>query len=383
MAYYTLIDEPQMNFTVNRILTYGERAAKLEEVKEICAGIRDFGTWYEAWIRLAARAEREGRLMHAAYYYRMAEFFLSDTDPAKYAAYKKCKDNFRMFIAADPRIRWSDIPFGNTAMPALRISPPGASRAIILMHGGYDSYMEEFFLAARDISDRGFTIIMFEGPGQGAALKNGLKFTYRWEEPVSAVLDYFRLRSVALIGISWGGYLAQRAAAFDTRISQAVSYDVLYNGMDFIINAMPWIARAAIRTLFFLRAQRALNGLVARARRMKPLADWGMAHGMYITGMSTPYDFFTELSRHDFGAIGERITQDVLLLAGEKDHLVPANAMRRMKKKLVNARSVAARTFTAAEGGAQHCQVGNIGLAVDEILSWLDRFHPHRQSQIH
>ena len=65
------------------------------------------------------------------------------------------------------------------------------------------------------IVDAGYEIILFEGPGQGAAhRKSSLYMTHEWEKPTSAVLDYFELTDVTLIGISLGGYLAPRAAAF-------------------------------------------------------------------------------------------------------------------------------------------------------------------------
>jgi hypothetical protein len=47
----------------------------------------------------------------------------------------------------------------------------------------------------------------------------------------------------------------------------------------------------------------------------------------------------------------------------------------RQKAALVNARSVRGRIFTAEEGGAQHCQVGNPDLVWNEILDWLGTFH--------
>ena len=44
--------------------------------------------------------------------------------------------------------------------------------------------------------------------------------------------------------------------------------------------------------------------------------------------------------------------------------------------ELVCAHSVTARIFTAREGAEQHCQVGNSGLAREEIVRWLSRFYP-------
>jgi hypothetical protein len=61
----------------------------------------------------------------------------------------------------------------------------------------------------------------------------------------------------------------------------------------------------------------------------------------------------------------------VLLLAGADDHYVPLKQLRRQAARLVRARSVMTRTFTAAEQASNHCQVGNIGGAVRVIQAWL------------
>ncbi|MGI9295118.1 MAG: hypothetical protein ACR2PS_14150 [Pseudomonadales bacterium] len=70
--------------------------------------------------------------------------------------------------------------------------------------------------------------------------------------------------------------------------------------------------------------------------------------------------------------VSSLIEQDVLLLAGENDHFVPVEFLELQKAALTSARSVRARLFTAMEGGDEHCQVGRIDLATDEILDWLD-----------
>lgn len=40
---------------------------------------------------------------------------------------------------------------------------------------------------------------------------------------------------------------------------------------------------------------------------------------------------------------------------------------------LTNTRSLTASMFTEEESTANHCQLGNIGLAVSKILNWLDQ----------
>jgi hypothetical protein len=39
---------------------------------------------------------------------------------------------------------------------------------------------------------------------------------------------------------------------------------------------------------------------------------------------------------------------------------------------LTNAKSVTDRVFTEDESAENHCQIGNIGLALDAMLSWIE-----------
>jgi alpha-beta hydrolase superfamily lysophospholipase len=76
----------------------------------------------------------------------------------------------------------------------------------------------------RYLSNRGYCVIGFDGPGQGAALRKfGLPITYQWEKSVKSVLDYFHLDDVTIIGISMGGWFCLRAAAFESRITRVIA----------------------------------------------------------------------------------------------------------------------------------------------------------------
>ena len=94
--------------------------------------------------------------------------------------------------------------------------PDGASKGTILFHGGNDSLLEEFTDALLYLAQGGYTVLAFEGPGQGAALrKSGLTFTPEWEKPAGAVLDHYGAEDVTIIGVSLGGELCMRAAAME------------------------------------------------------------------------------------------------------------------------------------------------------------------------
>jgi dipeptidyl aminopeptidase/acylaminoacyl peptidase len=78
--------------------------------------------------------------------------------------------------------------------------------------------------------DAGFNFFTFDGPGQGEMHK-AMKMIPDYEKVVSSIIDWFEksnnygidLKRIGVTGLSFGGYLAPRAAAFDKRVSCAVS----------------------------------------------------------------------------------------------------------------------------------------------------------------
>ena len=80
----------QFNFQINRVLTYGEEACDEELVIKYLSDVRTIEEWYGAWTELSAIAIDSSKYMHAAYYDRMAEFFLKQSDSRKSPLYDKC-----------------------------------------------------------------------------------------------------------------------------------------------------------------------------------------------------------------------------------------------------------------------------------------------------
>lgn len=99
-----------------------------------------------------------------------------------------------------------------------------------------------------------------------------------------------------------------------------------------------------------------------------------MHNMMHITMKDTPYDAarvmltFNEQNLHS-----ERVKQDVLILTGAEDHFIPFKMHKKQVAALTGARSVTERIFTREEHGQNHCQVGNIGLALQVMADWLHK----------
>jgi pimeloyl-ACP methyl ester carboxylesterase len=367
-GYRRFHPDPSLNFELNRWLS----ALPEEELLELAPRISTLDDWHREMLEHARRAEDEGRLWPAAFYYRAAEFFLDAGAPEKEQAYQRFQSLFERAVRDTPHAR-EPVPFDGVWLPALVLAAAGEEKGTILLHGGFDSFMEELFEWGTALARGGYRVILFEGPGQGAVLRrHGRTMGPEWERPVAAVLDHFAVESATILGISLGGYLAPRAAAFEPRIRRVIVCDVLDDFFDcFAERTGERVARMLSR-LHAFGWRRMLNALVARATSRDAATGWALRHGMHVSGARDAFDFVGWLESLRTKPFAHRLTQDVLLLAGAEDHIVPLRQLYRQAQNLPNVRSLTTRLFTAQEQAQNHCQIGNVGLVIRVILSWLD-----------
>ena len=221
------------------------------------------------------------------------------------------------------------------------------------------------------LRDAGQDVIAFDGPGQGAALEADLPMTAEWHRPVGAVLDYFGVDDVTLMGFSLGGCLVMRAAAFEPRVSRVIADDILTNFTECFAYRLAAPQKALIGNARRLPAA-VVNASINQARNRNMFADWGIGNAEWVLGVGTPAKALAAVSAMRTDDVSPRITQDVLLMAGAEDHYVPLGHLGAQIQTLANARSVTARVFTRAESARNHCQIGNLGLALRVILGWLE-----------
>lgn len=125
-------------------------------------------------------------------------------------------------------------------------------RPTLIIGGGFDRNMEEtlhdFGFAALE---REYNVILYEGPGMPRLLHQQKKgFIHDWEKVVSPIMDYIETNKngslsfvdsskIGLIGMSLGGYLAARAAAFEPRLAAVICLDGVFAFMPALESAMP------------------------------------------------------------------------------------------------------------------------------------------------
>ena len=221
----------------------------------------DFESWHQEWLKTAERVNKyadesmvAGRTvsaredyLRACNYYRAAEFLLvNPTDSRIQTTWEKSKECFsKAATLFSPHFEHIEIPYEGTTLPGYfyRINKDSSEntslRSTLIAHGGFDSTLEELYTsAAAPALERGYNCLTFEGPGQGVIIrKQKIPFRYDWEKVVSTVVDYALSRPqdvdpkhIALMGISMGGYLAARAAAFEHRIAACILYNGVFDG---------------------------------------------------------------------------------------------------------------------------------------------------------
>ncbi len=368
VGYHQLHKTKIIDYQLNRWHSMGYE--RLEDMRQAGANIQTLDDWKDEMLRQAQQAMEEGRLLNGTFFYRAAEFFTAGDDPDKMIVYETFIDLFYNQLFPDEPLKRFWIPYENGYLTAIKVDRQTADHiGDLVIFGGFDSFIEEFYSMATFFAARGYDVYLFEGPGQGGTLRfSGIPLTYEWEKPMTTVLDFFDLDDVSILGISMGGWLCFRAAAFEPRIKRVIASSIAFDYMQIPPTFVAGFAR-------WMLGHRRLTELLTNVKmRMMPQEKWGVDNLMYITKEPHPVDASDIMLQ--FNEANQRpdlVTQDVLILTGEEDHFIPMKLYHLQVAALKNARSVTACIFTRAEGGQNHCQVGNLGLALDTMFDWLDK----------
>ena len=124
---------------------------------------------------------------------------------------------------------------------------------------------------------------------------------------------------------------------------------------------------------YFIKHEKMLNKQSYKKMKRDAMHHWSINHSMYITKTQTPAEAMKIMfNLNEYNQHPELIIQDVLILSGRNDHFIPIKMHKMQIKALTNAKSVSEKIFTKEEQAQNHCQIGNIKLALDIILNWID-----------
>jgi alpha-beta hydrolase superfamily lysophospholipase len=369
VGWYELHPDPSLNFQLNRWAAYGG-PGWFEDVLPVLPDLKDYDSWRSAFLALGERAASQGRILDAALHFRSAEFFMTSSDPRKEPLRQRLLVMLREATGVPMSAR-VEVRLDNLRLPVWRFPGREPLRTAVIF-GGFDSYIEEFFPIFTYMQEQGWNIVAFEGPGQGSVLEEQhAPMTTEWHRPVGAVLDALGLQDVTLIGVSLGGCLAIRAAAFEERVRRVVAFDALADLFDCMQQQQPALGMA-LRGLLAIGARKLIDesaeGLAHHSLRL----EWTLNQSMHVFGSASPSEALEAARAFTTRDIAPRVRQDVLLMAGTADHYIPLEQVWEQARLLTSARSITARVFTAEEYAQAHCQVGNLPLAIRVMTAWED-----------
>ncbi|MCF3137607.1 alpha/beta hydrolase family protein, partial [Streptomyces olivochromogenes] len=325
---------------------------------------------------------RDG-FLRASNYYRSAEFFLhgNPCDPRHDQAYDRSVECFQAAAAlyTTPRIEPVRIPYEDTTLPGYlyRVDDSGTPRPTLIMHNGFDGTTEELhFFGAMAGVERGYTVLVFDGPGMpGPRHHEGLVFRPDWENVITPVVDFAETlpdvdnSRIALLGLSMGGILAPRAAAFEHRLAALIAVDGLYDLGQTSVRNIPGTRQQAER---LLRAQDApeLDAAFEHIMAGDPIARWAINHGMYVMGVDTPRAFNASYLDYTLAdGIAEQIQCPTLVCDATEDMFFKGQP-EQLYAHLTCPKTL--MVFTAEEGAGAHCHPGAMRLSQARIYDWLD-----------
>lgn len=365
-GYHSFHANAFFNYQLNRWYALG--FARKEDLKSIGSKIRTAKDYVREFTSACEQAIEEGRLKNAATYCRAREFLMEPDDPQKISTY----DMFILLFDqafADEKYERHQVPYAGSYLSAIRFPARTTKvKGTLIGFGGFDSFIEDFFGFWKFFAENGYEVIAFEGPGQGGSLRtHHLAFDHDWEKPTAAVLDYFKLDRVTALGISMGGYWVLRAAAFEKRIQQVIAMPPVYDWLELTHTFNK-------KMLTWLLKKRKLMNFLVKLKMRKPVLRHTIQNTLFLTQQQEPVEaveWMLEMNKTHLHS--HLVDQHVLLLGGEHDAFQPPQLLQKQKAALVNAASVTERIFRKSEQADQHCQIGNIGLALESMLQWMNK----------
>lgn len=330
---------------------------------------------------LAERFSSEGDEDAAWRLHELAAFYLGADDPRKRrfidamsASFDEAHRSLALTRHAVPyrggeltAMRW-------VADPTDRAQAPAGTPTTLIMMNGFDGYVEEIIDFASHFPTRPFDVIAFDGPGQGHTVLAGMPLEPQWERPTNAVLNYFGIESAAALGVSFGGYLVTRAAAYCPRISHVIAFDMMYRLLDGLMAPLPRPLRPiADAVVGNPRPAWLIDATLRTASRLSADLGWKLQEASHLTGLSRPSEVLRAFGDYTMEPLEGRITQPCLVFAGDADQYVPFERLGDVRRALENSASLDVRAFHHAQDPdmAQHCQIGDLDRAFAIMGDWL------------
>lgn len=399
---------PDVHFHYEAIRSLGAvryRGGDVGEQLNILPNIKsnDPESWYKEWRALAERVLESASdtqaytgkpsavtlrdaYFRASHYFFMSDFYLHHDWEDKrleelWTLWRKYFDTANALLPNPGQHVDVPTPHG-FHVPIIIYTAPGASgpRPTLIVAGGFDSNYEECLHAFGFATlERGYNLILYEGPGQPSVLHTQNQgFIHDWEKAVTPIVDYVAaeqqkgnlgfidFQKIGLLGMSMGGYLAARAAAFEPRLAALVCIDGVW---DFFSCARKFHPEA---TAAFDKGDReACNKAFEQNYDADTGGRWWHDHLLYSFRKHTAYEAYEEASKMTLaGGVAEKITMPAFI-GWAHDDLFFGPEPQQVKDAL--GEKAYLHNFTRRDAASLHCSSGALTYMDGKILDWFGK----------
>ena len=321
-------------------------------------------------------------LFRAATYYRSADFFVRAnwSDPRIISVWASALDAFQGAVKLYPHpARTFSIPTAHGfAVPGYffpAAGPPGRRRPTLILGNGYDGSQEEMWhVAGAAARERGINVVLYEGPGQATVRRaQGVGFVPQWERVVTPLLDWVLQQpevdpgAVGLLGLSFGGYLAPRAAAFEHRLAAVIAIDGMHDFGAAII--APLAEHPVLGPLWAAGNATAFDRVLLGALPSLPTQPrWFFEQGMWAFNTPSPFAMLTQLKAYNLTADVAKGIRCPAFIA-DADHDAQFAGQGKALAGLLGEKATY-HLFKAADGAGEHCSLGASVMQNQVVLDW-------------
>ena len=400
MAHHTgaiapFSENPDFDFEIRSVIGQAVGgAADPGEVLAATAGIakHDHAGWFHAWHELGQRTAEaaqaaaaaghrvsaaDGFLRASAYFGVAVNAASSLKDSAELTpTFREQRDAWESFITNTPmNVRRLDIPYETSSLPAWFVRPTQAAAGagtLILVNGSDGSLAALWGSTGAAALERGYNVLLFDGPGQQSQLfDRGVPFRPDWEHVLTPVFDFVAgldgvdQTRIAVYGISQGGYWVARAIAYEHRFAAAITDPGVVDVSASWTSQLP----------------KSMNKLLDEGQNAK--FDKEMSFGMKFSPetertwlfRARPYgttgfaETINAVRGYVMADVAGKITTPLLITSPEGEQFWPGQAEQ--LASLTDSVSTLVH-FTAAEGASEHCQPLARTLTAQRMFDWLD-----------
>lgn len=392
--------DAEMDFQLLRQLgsaVYG--GASIGESLALAARISDesAGQWVSEFAILAAKQEQDAftrlakghtisaseQFLKACNSYRAAEYY-AHVNKAEHREYgMSSRKSFIEFLKLSEYYNEIGfIEYKSLQLPYYFISPDKVAqlRKTVIIVSGFDGTIEESYIQSGVAAlKRGYNVVCFAGPGQMDSWRFNERNSFEpdFENPVSKLLDileqnkFIDFSKLALMGISFGGYFAARAACYEPRIRALILNSPICDLKRYVLGFSVEDETEINQEEDFTYEQIPFIPDEVMPPSLKELT----ANLLLRFGNRSMQQTVKYLNEFNIRQQLDKIRCPTLALIGQGEGEEPCRQYYEFMQSVGN--NISGYEFSIEDGADTHCQLTNLNFSNCVIYDWLDELFPN------